>query len=470
MNFKTIFKSLKNKDMRKRILAVVGLLIGYRILAHVPVPLGDTSTFREAVDNLVKSTDLGGFINLISGGGLTSMSIILVGLSPYITASIVMQVLTKGIPQLEELSKDGEVGRRKINQWTRILTVPLAIIQSIAYIYILTKEVLSIGTTNTVTLTASGWVLGVTCMTAGSMLLMWLGELMTEQGIGNGTSTIILCSIIANFPNTFASLVQGLLDTSDGTLSMFGWFNLPVNPTYFWIILAIIAGLIVVLYLLVKINEAQRIVTINYAKRVHGNSAYGGVKSIMPIKLISAGVIPVIFAVSFLSIPSFIGQLIQRNDASSEIGQMLVKLFSAPNASNYNAAVGLTWESYVYPAAYFLLVILFTYVYTSIVFNTQDYAENIQKQGGFIEGVRPGKETEKYLSKIMNRLNLFGSISLGIIALTPYIVDFISIQTLGTPLGLSISGTSLLIVVTVAIENLRSINSRALMVTYDDYK
>lgn len=470
MNFKTIFKSLKNKDMRKRILAVVGLLIGYRILAHVPVPLGDTSTFREAVDNLVKSTDLGGFINLISGGGLTSMSIILVGLSPYITASIVMQVLTKGIPQLEELSKDGEVGRRKINQWTRILTVPLAIIQSIAYIYILTKEVLSIGTTNTVTLTASGWVLGVTCMTAGSMLLMWLGELMTEQGIGNGTSTIILCSIIANFPNTFASLVQGLLDTSDGTLSMFGWFNLPVNPTYFWIILAIIAGLIVVLYLLVKINEAQRIVTINYAKRVHGNSAYGGVKSIMPIKLISAGVIPVIFAVSFLSIPSFIGQLIQRNDASSEIGQMLVKLFSAPNASNYNAAVGLTWESYVYPAAYFLLVILFTYVYTSIVFNTQDYAENIQKQGGFIEGVRPGKETEKYLSKIMNRLNLFGSISLGIIALTPYIVDFISIQTLGKPLGLSISGTSLLIVVTVAIENLRSINSRALMVTYDDYK
>ena len=470
MNFKTIFKSLKNKDMRKRILAVVGLLIGYRILAHVPVPLGDTSTFREAVDNLVKSTDLGGFINLISGGGLTSMSIILVGLSPYITASIVMQVLTKGIPQLEELSKDGEVGRRKINQWTRILTVPLAIIQSIAYIYILTKEVLSIGTTNTVTLTASGWVLGVTCMTAGSMLLMWLGELMTEQGIGNGTSTIILCSIIANFPNTFASLVQGLLDTSDGTLSMFGWFNLPVKPTYFWIILAIIDGLIVVLYLLVKINEAQRIVTINYAKRVHGNSAYGGVKSIMPIKLISAGVIPVIFAVSFLSIPSFIGQLIQRNDASSEIGQMLVKLFSAPNASNYNAAVGLTWESYVYPAAYFLLVILFTYVYTSIVFNTQDYAENIQKQGGFIEGVRPGKETEKYLSKIMNRLNLFGSISLGIIALTPYIVDFISIQTLGKPLGLSISGTSLLIVVTVAIENLRSINSRALMVTYDDYK
>lgn len=470
MNFKTIFKSLKNKDMRKRILAVVGLLIAYRILAHVPVPLGDTTTFKEAVDNLVKSTDLGGFINLISGGGLTSMSIILVGLSPYITASIFMQVLSKAIPQLEELDKDGEVGRRKINQWTRIIAVPLAIIQSIAYIYIITKEVLSIGTTDTVTLTTSGWILGVTCMTAGSMLLMWVGELMTEQGIGNGTSTIILCSIIANFPNTFAALIQGLMDTSAGTLSMFGWFNLPVNPTYFWIILTLVAGLIVVLFLLVKVNEAQRIITINYAKRVHGNSAYGGVKSIMPIKLISAGVIPVIFAVSFLSIPSFIGQLIQRKDATSQIGQMLVKLFSAPNANNFNAATGLTWESYIYPACYFVLVIAFTYIYTSIVFNTQDYAESIQKQGGFIEGVRPGKETEKYLRRIMNRLNLFGSVALGLIALMPYIIDYISINILGTPLGLSISGTGLLIVVTVAIDNLRSINSRALMVTYDDYK
>lgn len=190
----------------------------------------------------------------------------------------------------------------------------------------------------------------------------------------------------------------------------------------------------------------------------------------MPIKLISAGVIPVIFAVSFLSIPSFIGQLIQRKDSASEIGAMLVKLFSAPSASSYNAATGLTWENYIYPAAYFVLVIAFTYIYTSIVFNTQDYAENIQKQGGFIEGVRPGKETEKYLGRIMNRLNLFGSVSLGIIALMPYIVDYISIHAIGSPLGLSISGTGLLIVVTVAIENLRSINSRALMVTYDDYK
>ena len=470
MNFKTIFKSLKNKDMRKRILAIVGLLVAYRILAHIPVPLGDAENFKTAVGNLINSTDLGGFINLISGGGLTHMSIILVGLSPYITASIVMQILTKGLPQLEELSKDGEVGRRKINQWTRMLTVPLAILQSITYIYLLSQQVLSIGTTDMVAMSKSAWVLSVTSMTAGSVLLMWLGELMTEQGIGNGTSTIILCSIVASFPDLFANIIQNLFDTSYGTLSMFGWLNLPVNPTYFWIALAIIGGLIIVLYLLVKINEAQRIVTVNYAKRVHGNSAYGGIKSIIPIKLISAGVIPVIFAVAFLSVPSFIGQVIARKDPSSQIADSLITLFSAPNANNYDPYVGLTWKNYIYPACYFILVIIFTYIYTSIMYNTQDYAENLQKQGGFIEGVRPGKETEKYFSNIMNRLNLFGSVSLGIIALLPYIVDFIAIKTLGLPLNLSISGTSLLIVVTVAIENIRTLNSRALMVTYDEYK
>ena len=189
MNFKTIFRSFKNKDMRKRIFAVIGILVAYRLLAHIPVPLGDATTFRQAVDNLINGTDLGGFINLISGGGLTNFSIILVGLSPYITASIVMQLLTKAIPRMEELNKDGESGRRKISQWTRILTVPLAILQSVAYIFILFQEVLSAGTTGTVDPTFQEWSLAITAMVAGSILLMWLGELITEQGIGNGIST-----------------------------------------------------------------------------------------------------------------------------------------------------------------------------------------------------------------------------------------------------------------------------------------
>ncbi len=467
MNFKTIFKSLKNKDMRKRILAVVGILVAYRILAHIPVPLGDAATFKSAIDNLIQSTDFGGFINLISGGGLTNFSIILVGLSPYITSSIVMQLLTKAIPQLEELNNDGEVGRRKISQWTRIITVPLAILQSIAYIFILNQEVIAANTSAAADPTFGQWALSVTCMVAGSMLLMWLGELITEKGIGNGISMIIFCSIVSSFPRTLANLGQSLFDTSQGTLSLFGWLELPVNPTMFTIIACFGIGLIIVLYLLVKINEAQRIITINYAKRVHGNSAYGGIKSIMPIKLIAAGVVPVIFAVAFLSVPSFIGQLIQRGDPNSEIAKNLITWFSAPNANNFT---GLTWESYIYPALYFILVVMFTYFYTSIVFNAQEIAENLQKQGGFIEGVRPGKQTEIHFKKTVNRLNLFGAFALGLIAMLPYIVDYITIVTLGYPLGLSISGTGLLIVVTVALENLRQINSRALMVTYDDYQ
>ena len=334
MNFKTILKSFKNKDMLKRILTVIGILVAYRILAHVPVPLGDNATFKDAVNNLINGTDFGGFINLISGGGLTNLSIILVGLSPYITASIVLQLLTKAIPSMEELSQDGEAGRRKINQWTRIASIPLAIMQSIAYVYLLSQSVLATNATDTVQLTTYQWALAVTAMTAGSTLLMWLGELITEQGIGNGISTIIFCSIVSSLPSTIAQFGAQLFDTSQGTLSLFGWFNLPVNPTVFWILLACAIGMIAILYILVKINEAQRIITINYAKRVHGNSAYGGIKSIMPIKLIAAGVVPVIFAVAFLSVPSFIGQLIQKGDSSSVIAKNLVDWFSAPNVTS----------------------------------------------------------------------------------------------------------------------------------------
>ena len=265
MNFKTIFKSFKNKEMRKRIFAVVGILVVYRILAHVPVPLGDANTFKEAVTKLITSTDLGGFLNLISGGGLTNFSIILVGLSPYITSSIVMQLLTKAIPQMEELNNDGETGRRKIAQWTRILTVPLAIMQSFAYVYILFQQVVASNTATTVTLSSYDWAVAVTAMTAGSILLMWLGELITEQGIGNGISTVILCSIISGLPGTMASLGERLFS---GSMEVFG-VTIPVDPAMLGIVVGLVVGLIVVLYFIVKINEAQRIITINYAKRVH---------------------------------------------------------------------------------------------------------------------------------------------------------------------------------------------------------
>ena len=471
MHFKTIFKSLKNKDMLKRFLIILGILFVYRFLAHIPVPLGDATTFRDAVHNLINSSDFGSFLNMISGGGLTSFSIILVGLSPYITASIVVQLLTKAIPSLEEISQDGETGRRKINQWTRISAVPLAIIQSIAYIYILYQNVVASATAVLIEPTTMDWIIAVTAMVAGSILLMWLGELMTEQGIGNGISMLIFASIITGFPSTFASLTSALLNTDQGTLSLFGWFNLPVNPTVFWIVLGYALAIIIVVYFLVKLNEAQRIITINYAKRVHGNSAYGGIRSILPLKLISAGVIPVIFATAFLSLPALLGQFLLSKNADNSFAQTLVQLFTAPSAQNFSSLypLGITWKWFIYPAIYFLLVFMFTYFYTSIIFNTKEIADNLQKQGGFIEGVRPGLRTASYLDKIINRLNLFGALSLGLIALLPFITDYIFIVISGSPLGLSLSGTGLLIVVTVALENLRALDSKALMVTYDDF-
>ena len=470
MHFKTILKSFKNKTMLRRILIVLGILVAYRLLAHIPVPLGDASTFKQAVDNLLTKSDFGNFLNLVSGGGLTNFAIILVGLSPYITSSIVVQLVTKAVPRLEELSEDGESGRRKINQWTRILTVPLAIIQSIAYIFILYQTTVASNSATATTLSGHEWFLAVTAMTAGSLILMWLGELITEQGIGNGISTIIFCSIIAQLPATVASLGSALFDGS--TMNLFGWLELPVNPTVFWILIGFVIALIIVIYFLVKLNEAQRIITINYAKRVHGNSAYGGIKSILPLKLITAGVIPVIFATSFLALPALLGQLIQAINPGNEFGIGLVNTFTAPSANNFATQYpnGITAQWFLYPAMYFVLVILFTYFYTSIVFNTKEIADNLQKQGGFIEGVRPGMTTAKYLSKVMNRLNLFGALSLGLIAMLPFITDYIFIVTMGAPIGLSISGTGLLIIVTVALENLRSIDSRALMITYDEYK
>lgn len=471
MHFKTIFKSLKNKDMLKRVLIILGIIVAYRLLAQIPVPMGDASTFKEAVSNLLDKSDFSSFLNLISGGGLASFSIILVGLSPYITSSIVVQLLTKAIPSLEELSNDGGTGRKKINQWTRLLTVPLAIIQSIAYIFILYQSTISANIATDFTPTIGDWILSVTAMTAGSLILMWMGELITEQGIGNGISMMIFASIISQLPTTMGALGAALFDTSQGSLELFGWINLPVNPTVFWIMLGFIIAMLVVIYFLVKLNEAQRIITINYAKRVHGNSSYGGIKSILPIKIIAAGVIPVIFATAFLSLPALVGQVMTSVNPDNEVGAALVTTFSAPSASNFATIYpnGITAQWFAYPVLYFVLVFMFTYFYTSIIFNTKEIADNLQKQGGFIEGVRPGIATSKYLSKVVNRLDLFGALALGLVAMLPFITDYIFIVLTGAPIGLSISGTGLLIIVTVALENLRSIDSRALMVTYDDF-
>lgn len=467
MNWKTVFRSLKNKDMQKRLGIVLGLLIAFRFLAHIPVPLAEPTQLKTIIDSVVSSSDFGGFLNLMSGGALAQISIVLVGMSPFITASIITQLLTKAIPKLEELHKDGESGRRKINQWTRIISIPLAIVQSIAFIYILRQSVVSGTTAATVGNDFGDWAIAVAAMTAGSVLLMWVGELITEQGIGNGISLIIFAGIVSQLPTTFGTLISSLFNTTSGKLSVFGWFDVPVDPTTFWVVLGISLLGLCILYFLVKINEAQRIITINYAKRVGGNTSYGGIKSILPVKLIAAGVIPVIFAVAFLSLPAFVGQVMKAMpNADQTIAENLVKWFQAPTASSFAST---DWTIAIYPAFYFLLVIAFTYFYTGIVFNANEIAENLQKQGGFIEGVRPGAQTEHYLSRTVNRLILFGSIALGLIAVMPFIIDYIFAQLGISATNISIGGTGLLIVVTVGLETLRQVNSRALMVTYDDY-
>ncbi len=472
MNWRTIFASLKSRDMQKRLLAILAIIIVYRFLSHVPIPLAEPTQLRSIIDNALQSSQFGGFLNLMSGGALASLSVVLVGLSPYITASVITQLLTKAIPKLEELHKDGESGRRKINQWTRIITLPLAILQSIAFIFIIRQSVLAGASATLSHMSLWEWTVAVTAMTVGAMLMMWLGELATEQGVGNGISLLIFAGIVSQLPQTLGTAGASLFTVSkpEDALHIFNWFTISsINGLAFWVMLAISLIGLIVLYFLVKINEAQRVITINYAKRVHGNSAYGGVQSILPVKLITAGVIPIIFAVAFLALPAFVGQVLRSTHDAKwvSIGENLVRWFQTPQPGQFGYSAD--WTTFIYPVAYFLLVVAFTYFYTGIVFNSNEIAENLQKQGGFIENVRPGIQTEKYLSRVVTRLTLFGALALGLISVLPFVFEYVFAQLGINAANLAIGGTGLLIVVSVALETLRQINSRALMVTYDQY-
>ena len=472
MNWKTIVLSLRNRDMQRRLLTILAIIVVYRFLSHVPIPLAEPTQLRMIIDNALQSSQFGGFLNLMSGGALASLSIVLVGLSPYITASVITQLLTKAIPKLEELHKDGETGRRKINQWTRIITFPLAVLQSIAFIFIIRQSVLAGSTAVLNQMNMWEWVVAVTAMTAGAMLMMWLGELATEQGVGNGITLLIFAGIVSQLPQTLGQVGSSLFTVSkpEDALHVFNWFTVGwLNGLAFWVVLAISVIGVMVLYFLVKINEAQRVITINYAKRVHGNSAYGGVQSILPVKLITAGVIPIIFAVAFLALPAFIGQVLRstQNQQWVGLGENLVRWFQTPQPGVFG--LSNDWTTFIYPVAYFVLVVAFTYFYTGIVFNSNEIAENLQKQGGFIENIRPGIQTERYLARTVTRLTLFGSIALGLISVLPFVFEYVFAQLGIQAANLAIGGTGLLIVVSVALETLRQVNSRALMVTYDQY-
>lgn len=465
MSWKIIWQSLKDTDMRKRILAVLGMLLVFRILAHVPIPLSNPETLRQVLNNLFTSqtSQLLSFVDVLSGGALANFSIMLIGLGPYINSSIIMQLLTRAIPQLEALNKEGEYGRKKINQYTRLLTLPLAIVQSVGAIYLVRQTASRVGGIGDITANTSPiqWVLMISALTGGAMLLMWLGEIITEQSIGNGISLIITVGIVSQLPKTISGVVGSVYDKT-ASLHIFGR-SLPINKSQLMTASLVTLAALLLTIFVVKLNEASRKITIHYAKRVQGNRAYGGVTTVLPVKLITAGVVPIIFATAFLSVPSFAGQLL--SGASShrlqELGGNLVLWFQNPSAQTFTQG---GYIPYIYPVVYFLLVFIFTFFYTSITFDAKEISENLQKQGGFIEEVRSGTQTQKYLGKVINRLTLFGALSLGLLALIP-IIGQIFLTT-----NIALGGTSILILVSVSLETLRSIESRALMVTYDHYE
>ncbi|MCA9327176.1 hypothetical protein KDA14_01475, partial [Candidatus Saccharibacteria bacterium] len=285
--------------------------------------------------------------------------------------------------------------------------------------------------------------------------------LVTEKSVGNGISLLITVGIVSRLPGTISEITSSVYDKAN-PWKLFGR-ELPINEKAFWFALIILVAVLLVTWIVVMLNEASRRLTVNYAKRVQGNRAYGGVTTTLPVKLITAGVVPIIFAVAFLSVPSFVGSLLSTNSSErlQQLGTNLSTWFQNPSASTF-AAGG--WEPFIYPVTYFLLVFLFTFFYTSITFNSQEIAENLQKQGGFIEGVRSGTQTERYLSKTVNKLTLFGALALGLLAIMPIIAQaFFNLQ------NIALGGTSVLILVAVSLETLRAVESKALMITYDQY-
>lgn len=476
MNWGIILKSLGHTEMRKRILAVLGMLLVFRILAHVPVPLADPHTLKQVLENLFTQTNnnqLLGFLNVLSGGALANFSIMLVGLGAYINASIIMQLLTKAIPKLEAMNKEGEYGRKKINQYTRMLTFPLSIVQAIGTVYLIRQEAQSIGGLGDITAntTSMQWVLMIAALTGGSMILMWLGEQITERSIGNGISLLITVGIVSRLPTLISEIWKGTTYAGTNVADRLTIFNHHYSKHGSLIFIIVTLAVVFVTWAVVKLNEAARRLTVNYAKRVQGNRTYGGVTTTLPVKLITAGVIPIIFAVAFLSVPSFAGQILTHGQGAAatfiphthweHIGVTLSQWFQAPSRVTF-ATEGL--KAWVYPITYFLLVFVFTYFYTSVTFNSKEIAENLQKQGGFIAGIRSGKQTEKYLSKTVNRLTLFGASALGLLAVLPIVAQVYINQ------NIAIGGTSILILVSVSLETMRQVESRALMITYDQYE
>lgn len=418
----------KLPDVRKKIFIVLGLLLLTRVLANIPIPSIDTTGIRTALEQ----SDFLGLLNIFAGGGLSNLSLAMIGLGPYITSTIIIQLLTVIIPSWAEKQKEeGEQGRAQLQKYGRYLTVPLAILQGFGTIRILQSQSQGLFTA----LSPFQWFLTLLAITAGSMLVMWIGEIITEYGLGNGVSLVIFAGIVAQLPQGLQALVS-LYDPS--RLGQFAGF-LALG-------LAVIAGVIFV-------TEAQRNIPVSYARRVRGDAVSGGVNTTLPLRLNAAGVIPIIFAVSMLLFPALIAQFFTsaRTPWLAEVARKIVE-FSTQSQ-------GL-W----YGIIYFVLVILFTYLYTAIVFKVDEVAENLQKGGGFVPGIRPGQQTAEFLERVVNRITLPGAVFLGLIAVIPFIFQEIT----GSQV-LTLGGTSLLIVVAVVLETIKQLEAQLTLRDYEKY-
>ncbi len=418
-------KVANNPALRNKLIFTAGIFLVYRLLAHIPLPAIDLNQLRA----IFEGSQFLSLLNVFSGGTLANFSIVALGINPYITASIIMQLSGMVIPQLKELQKDGESGREKINQYTRFLTVPLAIAQSISVLVLLRTQGLLLNPEPLVLIAM------IFTLVAGALILTWLGELITQYGLGNGISMILFAGIVSQLPAGFS---QALSITTSEQLMTFASFI---------VVFLIIIGVVVFM------NEAIRKVTIQYAKRVRGSKVYGGQMTHLPIKVNVAGVMPIIFAVTILLIPSFMSRL----------------LISSSNPSLINLGNWLTINfgetAPFYIVTYFFVVFFFTYFSALIFFNAEDISDELKKSGAFIPGTRPGGATKKYLEFVVTRITFAGALFLSTIAILP------SLAQIFTGIGsLAISGTSVLIVVSVILETFKQAESMVIEQNYDQYR
>jgi len=414
-------------DLRRRLLVTLIILVIFRLFVAVPIP----GVNQEKLADLFKGNQFLSLLDLFAGGAMSRLSIAMMGVYPYITSTIIIQLLTPIIPKFEEWSKEGEAGRRRLNQIMHWLTVPLAMLQGFAQISAYANQgIITNWGFDTLASSLSTIAILVT-VTTGTIVAVWLGELISEAGIGNGVSIIILANIVARLPSQIGStLILGQ-----------NWLGIIV---FFAIAIVTVAAIVLV-------QEGERRIPVNYARRVRGRRVYGGQSTHVPVKVLSAGMIPLIFALSILAFPTIIGSYMQYGEGwVGDVGRTLMSAFDQ--------------SSIIYWASYFFMTIGFTYFYTMVIFEQQNLAENLQKQGGFIPGIRPGRPTQDYLTRILNRVTLFGAIFLGTVAVLPYFARLITgVQTM------SLESTSVLIVVGVVLDTMRQLEAQLLMRHYEGF-